>query len=54
MPQWYTFWIAIVILVLTIMFGIISSVTAIMQTLLAAESVRLARLQLLQQVPNKG
>jgi len=44
--QWFTFWIAIVILVLTIVFGIISSVTAIVQTYLAFESLRLTRLQL--------
>jgi hypothetical protein len=44
--QWYTFWIAIVILVLTIIFGIISSVTAIIQTCLAYESVRIARSQI--------
>lgn len=44
--QWYTFWIAIVILVLTVVFGIISSVTAIMQTYLALESLKVTRLQL--------
>jgi hypothetical protein len=44
--QWYTFWIAIVILILTIIFGIISSVTGIFQTYLSYESVRLSRLQL--------
>jgi hypothetical protein len=45
--QWYTFWIAIVILVLTIIFGIISSVTAIIQTWLAYESVRIVRSQIM-------
>jgi hypothetical protein len=30
-PEWATFWIAIVIFVLTVIFGLISSVTAIMQ-----------------------
>jgi hypothetical protein len=49
--QWYTFWIAIVILVLTIAFGIVSSVTSIIQTCLAYESIRLARLQLAVAVP---
>ena len=44
--QWYTFWIAIVILVLTVVFGIISTVTGILQTCLAYESVKLARAQL--------
>ena len=29
--QWYTFWVAILILVLTIVFGMIQSVTGIMQ-----------------------
>ena len=29
--QWYTFWVAILILVLTILFGLIQSVTGIMQ-----------------------
>jgi len=41
--QWYTFWIAIIILVLTIVFGVISSVTAIIQTYIAYESLKLAR-----------
>jgi hypothetical protein len=45
--QWYTFWIAIVIVVLTIIIGIISSVTAIIQTCLAYESVRIARSQIM-------
>jgi hypothetical protein len=43
--QWYTFWLAIVILVLTLIFGIISSVTSIMQTCLAYESIKIARSQ---------
>ncbi|KAH7395504.1 hypothetical protein BKA64DRAFT_673919 [Cadophora sp. MPI-SDFR-AT-0126] len=44
--QWYTFWIAIVILVLTVVFGIISTVVGVLQTCLAYEAVKLARLQL--------
>lgn len=44
--QWYTFWIAIIILVLTVVFGVISTVVGILQTCLAYESVRLARAQL--------
>jgi hypothetical protein len=44
--QWYTFWLAVIIFVLTVIFGIISSVAAIIQTSLAFESVTLARLQL--------
>ena len=44
--QWYTFWLAFIIFVLTVVFGVISSAAAIVQTSLAFESVRLARLQL--------
>jgi len=43
--QWYTFWIATVILILTIIFGLISSVTGIMQTCIAYEGLKLARLE---------
>lgn len=43
--QWYTFWLAFMILVLTIVFGIISSVTAIMQTRIAYSSLELGRQQ---------
>ena len=43
--QWYTFWLAVIILVLTIIFGIISSVTGILQTHVAYSSLKLARSQ---------
>lgn len=33
--QWYTFWVAVLILVLTIVFGMIQSVTGIMQVYVA-------------------
>jgi hypothetical protein len=29
--QWYTFWVAILVLILTIMFGLIQSITGIIQ-----------------------
>ncbi|KAI9672489.1 MAG: hypothetical protein M1817_003255 [Caeruleum heppii] len=41
--QWYTFWFAVAIFVMTIVFGIITSITAIMQTRYAYESMILAR-----------
>ncbi len=37
--QWYTFWVAILILVLTIIFGLIQSVTGVMQVYYAAHAV---------------
>ncbi|TVY18403.1 hypothetical protein LARI1_G003433 [Lachnellula arida] len=43
--QWYTFWIAIVILVLTVVLGVISTVTAVMQTCFAYEALKLTRAQ---------
>ena len=33
--QWYTFWVAILILILTLLFGMIQSVTGIMQVYVA-------------------
>ena len=30
--QWYTFWIAVIVLLLTIVFGLLQSITAIIQT----------------------
>jgi hypothetical protein len=44
--QWYTFWLAIAILILTVFFGLISSITSIMQTYYAHEALLLTRLQL--------
>jgi len=41
--QWYTFWLAFAILILTIAFGLISSVTACLQTKYAYEALQLAR-----------
>ena len=41
--QWYTFWFAVAVLVLTVVFGTITSVTACMQTRYAYESLQLAR-----------
>lgn len=41
--QWYTFWFAVAVLVLTLIFGIISSITASMQTRYAYESLQLTR-----------
>lgn len=36
--QWYTFWIAAVVLLLTIVFGLISSIASIVQTAVAVKS----------------
>ena len=33
--QWYTFWIAVVVLILTVVFGLIQSITGILQLNLA-------------------
>lgn len=33
-PQWYTFWIAVVVLVLTIFFGVVQSVEGALQVYL--------------------
>jgi len=41
--QWYTFWFAVVILVLTIIFGLISSITAVLSTKYTYEALVLAR-----------
>jgi len=41
--QWYTFWLAIAIFVLTVVFGLISSVAAVLQTIYAYQSLKLAR-----------
>lgn len=41
--QWYTFWLAVAIFILTIVFGLISSITACMQTVYAYEALQLAR-----------
>jgi hypothetical protein len=41
--QWYTFWLAFTILILTVIFGMISSVTACLQTIYAYETLQLAR-----------
>jgi hypothetical protein len=41
--QWYTFWFAVVILVLTVIFGVISSITAILSTRYTYESLLLTR-----------
>jgi len=37
--QWYTFWVAILVLVLTIVFGLIQSITSVMQVYYAAHAV---------------
>ncbi|MCJ1455807.1 hypothetical protein MMC28_006163 [Mycoblastus sanguinarius] len=51
--QWYTFWLALVILMLTIVFGVIQSVAGIMQASLAYQSLQLARSQVNSRVlPN--
>jgi hypothetical protein len=39
---WYTFWFAVLVVVLTIVFGMISSVTACLQTRYAYEALHLA------------
>ena len=41
--QWYTFWFAVVILALTIIFGLISSITAVLSTRYTYEALVLAR-----------
>ena len=41
--QFYTFWFAVAILILTVVFGVISSVTACMQTRYTYQSLQLAR-----------
>ncbi len=41
--QWYTFWFAVMIVVLTIIFGLITSVTACLQTKYAYEALKIAR-----------
>lgn len=41
--QWYTFWFAVVILALTIIFGVISSITACLSTKYTYEALVLAR-----------
>ena len=38
--QWYTFWVAILILVLTIVFGVIQSVTGVLQVYAAYHPVQ--------------
>ncbi|KAE9374018.1 hypothetical protein N431DRAFT_335636 [Stipitochalara longipes BDJ] len=43
--QWYTFWLAVVILILTVLFGMISSITSVMQTYYAREAWKMARAQ---------
>ena len=41
--QWYTFWLAIAIFIMTFVFGLISTITAGLQTHYAHESLLLAR-----------
>src|SRR3954468_24793894 len=41
--QWNTFWLAVVILILTVLFGFISSVTSVMQTYYARETWKMAQ-----------
>jgi hypothetical protein len=41
--QWYTFWLAVVILLLTFVFGIFQSVTSCLQTYFAYKSLQLAQ-----------
>ena len=43
--QWYTFWLAVMIFVLTVGFGIITAVTGAMQTYFAYKMLSLARIQ---------
>lgn len=50
--QWWTFWLAAFILILSIFFGIISSYTAFVQTTLAQKSYQLALLQACDQNQN--
>lgn len=49
--QWYTFWLAVAIFILTIVFGLISSVTACMQTIYAYEALQLARVAAAKSAP---
>ena len=41
--QWYTFWFAVAVLVLTVIFGTITSVTACMMTIYTWQTLKLAR-----------
>jgi len=41
--QYYTFWFAVAVLILTIFFGAISSVTAVMQTRYTLEGLQISR-----------
>ena len=41
--QWYTFWFAVAVLVFTMIFGTITSVTACMMTRYSWQSLKLAR-----------
>lgn len=41
--QWYTFWFAVLIVGLTVIFGLISSITACLSTLFTYEALLLAR-----------
>jgi len=41
--QWYTFWFAVGIALLTVIFGVISSVTAVLSVQYAKEGLMLAR-----------
>jgi hypothetical protein len=41
--QWYTFWFAVAILILTIVFGIITTTLTTLQTVYAYQSLQLAR-----------
>ena len=43
--QWWTFWLAVIIAVLTIMFGILASYTGFKQVMLAEQSYRMSLLQ---------
>lgn len=38
--QWYTFWVALVILILTVVFGLIQSITQVMQVYAAFHSMQ--------------
>ena len=38
--QWYTFWVAVLVLVLTIVFGFIQSISGIIQAWAAVKSIR--------------
>lgn len=52
--QWYTFWFAVAILALTIIFGVISSVTACLSTRYTYEALLLARDAAAQTCPTVG